>query len=201
MKRSLALSLACVVVMAGLVRGEVLPSGSRAGYVGRLGDPNFFPIVVWLQNPTNAGRYRAAGINLFVGLWNGPTEEQLRLLKQAALLSDPNMLAAVTVINGRIRQLAPVLNSPTLSDGVVVASEDRDAPVAAVVKRHAGATYVFAAAMRGQATRAQFTVRGLPGTLPVAVLDEGRSLEAKDGVFADEFRPWDVHLYRIVAGG
>ena len=392
MKRSLALSLLCVVAMAVLVRGEASPSGSRAGHVGRLGDPNFFPIGVWLQSPANAGRYGAAGINLYVGLWDGPTEEQLHLLKQAgmsvicsqnkvglahlndptivgwmhgdepdnaqslgeghgygppirpetvvrdyrlmqtadpnrpvllnlgqgvawdgyygrgvrtghpedypqymqgcdivsfdiypvthsdlqvsgnlwyvargverlvqwaggrqrvwnciecthidnpkqrptphqvrcqvwmsiihgstgliyfvhewkprfneaALLSDPNMLAAVTVINGRIRQLAPVLNSPTLSDGVVVASEDRDVPVAAVMKRHAGATYVFAVAMRGQATRAQFNVRGLPGTLPVAVLDEDRSLEAKDGVFADEFRPWDVHLYRIVAGG
>ena len=77
--------------------------------------------------------------------------------------------------------------------------EDRDVPVAVVMKRHAGATYVFAVAMRGQATRAQFTVHGLTGTVPVTVLDEDRSLEAKDGVFADEFRPWDVHLYCIAS--
>ena len=44
-----------------------------------------FPIAVWLQSPANAGRYRAAGINLYVGLWKGPTEEQLRLLRQAGM--------------------------------------------------------------------------------------------------------------------
>jgi hypothetical protein len=37
-------------------------------------DPNYFPIAVWLQDPKNAGRYKPAGINLYVGLWRGPTE-------------------------------------------------------------------------------------------------------------------------------
>lgn len=37
----------------------------------------FFPIGVWLQNPSNARRYQAIGINTFVGLWKGPTETQL----------------------------------------------------------------------------------------------------------------------------
>lgn len=46
-------------------------------------DPSFFPIAVWLQNPKNAARYREAGINLYVGLWKGPTEEQLRGLRAA----------------------------------------------------------------------------------------------------------------------
>jgi hypothetical protein len=39
--------------------------------------PDYFPIAVWLQDPRNAGRYRAIGINLYVGVWRGPTEEQL----------------------------------------------------------------------------------------------------------------------------
>ena len=34
--------------------------------------------------------------------------------KEAALLDDPEMLAAVTAINRQIRELAPALNSPTL---------------------------------------------------------------------------------------
>lgn len=46
-------------------------------------DPGFFPIAVWLQDPKNAPRYQAAGINVFVGLWRGPTAEQLALLKAA----------------------------------------------------------------------------------------------------------------------
>ncbi len=48
-------------------------------------DPGFFPVAVWLQAPRNAKRFQAAGINLYVGLWNGPTEEQLAALKEAGM--------------------------------------------------------------------------------------------------------------------
>lgn len=48
-------------------------------------DPGFFPIAVWLQSPQKAARYRAAGFNLYVGLWKGPTEEQLASLKEAGM--------------------------------------------------------------------------------------------------------------------
>lgn len=49
-------------------------------------DPNFFPIAVWLQNPRNAERYKSAGFNLYVGLWKGPTEEQLETLRKAGMM-------------------------------------------------------------------------------------------------------------------
>ena len=45
-------------------------------------DPNFFPLAVWLQSPANAAKFREAGVNLYVGLWEGPTEEQLAELKK-----------------------------------------------------------------------------------------------------------------------
>jgi opacity protein-like surface antigen len=32
------------------------------------GDPNFFPIGVWLQSPSNAAGYSAMGINTYIGL-------------------------------------------------------------------------------------------------------------------------------------
>lgn len=73
---------------------------------GKLADPNFFPLAVWLQSPNNAAKYKAAGINTFVGLWRGPTEEQLAELKKQGIsvicsqnaagrehLSDPTILA------------------------------------------------------------------------------------------------------------
>ena len=47
-----------------------------------LADPDFFPLAVWVQNPNNAARYKAAGINLYVGLWRGPTDEHLAKLKE-----------------------------------------------------------------------------------------------------------------------
>jgi hypothetical protein len=40
-------------------------------------DASYFPIGVWMQNPRNAERFRAVGINHYVGLWQGPTGEQL----------------------------------------------------------------------------------------------------------------------------
>jgi hypothetical protein len=47
---------------------------------GPSNDPAWFPIGVYLQNPARAGQYREIGINLYVGLWKGPTEEHLSTL-------------------------------------------------------------------------------------------------------------------------
>lgn len=46
-------------------------------------DPAYFPIGVWVQSPANAVAYRDIGVNLFVGLWQGPTQEQLADLAAA----------------------------------------------------------------------------------------------------------------------
>ena len=48
-------------------------------------DPSFFPIAVWLQDPRNAPKYQKLGINLYVALWNGPTEEQIAQLKRCGM--------------------------------------------------------------------------------------------------------------------
>ncbi|MCI0459364.1 MAG: hypothetical protein L0Z62_20635 [Gemmataceae bacterium] len=72
-----------------------------------------------------------------------------------------------------------------------------DVPVEALVKRHGGAVYVLAVGMRDGTATATFTLSGLPGQAKAEVLDEGRTLDVRDGVFRDTFRPWDVHLYRI----
>jgi hypothetical protein len=49
---------------------------------GFLADPNVFPVAVWLQSPARAADYKAIGVNLYVGLWKGPTEAQLADLKR-----------------------------------------------------------------------------------------------------------------------
>ena len=43
-------------------------------------------------------------------------------VQRAALLDDPEMLAAVTAINRQVQELAPVLNSPTVADAATVTS-------------------------------------------------------------------------------
>jgi hypothetical protein len=120
--------------------------------------------------------------------------------KEAALLEDPETLAAVTAINKEIIDLAPALNAPTLSDAVTVESTDA-VPVAAMAKEAGGARYVFAVAMKPGETKARFAVKGLGPRATVDVIGEGRSIEATDGKFEDEFRDWDVHLYRVKQTG
>jgi hypothetical protein len=130
------------------------------------------------------------GLIYFVHEWEPKFNE-------SALLSDPDMLAAVTAINRQIAELAPVLNSPTVAGAANVLSDNNAVPVATMAKTHDGATYVFAVAMRDGQTAATFTVQGLEGQRPVEVIGENRTLASKDGVFKDRFAPWDVHLYRV----
>lgn len=108
---------------------------------------------------------------------------------EAALLADPEMLAAVTALNRQITALAPVLNSPTVT-GVATGQSPT---VDVLVKRHGGATYLFAVEMRGAPASATFQVRGLR----VKVLGEDRTLAVRNGQFADTFQPYAVHLYRV----
>ena len=116
---------------------------------------------------------------------------------ESALLDDPEMLAAVTATNRQIARLAPILNSPTLKDAVSVVCEPKEIPVDVLAKQKDGVLYLFAAGMRGEKTKATFQLRNISGERSVEVLDENRNLVAKDGVFTDQFAPWEVHLYRI----
>jgi hypothetical protein len=52
---------------------------------GRPQTSESFPLAVWLQAPANAERYRAIGINTYVGLWKEPTAEQLDALDRAGM--------------------------------------------------------------------------------------------------------------------
>jgi hypothetical protein len=64
--------LATLALLAGLITNPIT-------------DKNAFPIGVWLQSPGQAERYKSAGFNLYVGLWQGPTEQQLADLTKAGM--------------------------------------------------------------------------------------------------------------------
>jgi len=66
-------------------RAGVVDHGYTKWAKGPPSDPGFFPLAVWLQAPANAERYRKAGFNTYVGLWRGPTEEQLATLEKAGM--------------------------------------------------------------------------------------------------------------------
>jgi hypothetical protein len=117
--------------------------------------------------------------------------------REAALLDDPEMLAAISAINRQIRALAPVLNSPSVAGAITVQSSRAGVPIAHMVKRRNGVTYLFAAAMRNEAARATFKVRGLAGTSTAEILEESRTIPIRNGEFADDFGPYAVHLYQF----
>jgi len=114
-----------------------------------------------------------------------------------ALLDDPEMLAAVTAINGQIRELAPVLNGPDVPGVARVRSSKADVPIDLATRQHGKTTYLFAVAMRNAPARGAFEIKGLAPGATAEVLGERRRIDIKDGRFADDFRPYDVHLYAI----
>jgi len=116
---------------------------------------------------------------------------------EAALLEDSEMLAAVTELNRQISELAPVLNSPTITNATTITVANPEVPIAAIVKVFKGQRYLFAVAMRGQATLAKFSLKPSSDNFNLEVLGEKRSLTTTNGVFSDHFAPWEVHLYRF----
>ena len=134
-----------------------------------------------------------------------------------ALLDDAEMLPAVTALNAQIRSLAPVLNSPTVPGGAKIDSimplpndapardgkpllHPWESPIAGMVKRHGGATYLFTVRMENAPASGLFEVRGVPKAKTVEVIGEGRTLPIRNGKFTDTYKPYDVHLYRIRHG-
>jgi hypothetical protein len=116
---------------------------------------------------------------------------------EAGLLADADMTAAVKAINRQIHELAPVINSPTLADGLTVASSAVEVPLEAMLKRQGNAVYVFAVGMRDGRTNASFRIAALPHSATAKVLGENRSIAVTGGAFTDEFGPWGVHLYEF----
>lgn len=74
----------CRLVVALSLLGSLLSQEPRFAN-GLPNEPTFFPIGVWLQDPTNAARYADLGINLYVGLFDGPTKAQLETLAKAKM--------------------------------------------------------------------------------------------------------------------
>jgi hypothetical protein len=132
----------------------------------------------------------AAGIEYFCHRF-APT------FSETDCLDDIPTQAALKDINAQVTALAPVLNSPPVANGVTVQSSTSTIPVDTRLARYGGATYVFAAEMRGGSTTATFTLRDFPATASTEVIGETRTIAVTNGVFTDDFNSYDVHLYRI----
>ncbi len=88
----IALAVACCLMLSSCAAAQDKPlnAGAAGNPYGRWGmgppsDPSFFPIAVWLQDPKNAPAFKAAGINVYVALWEGPTAAQIDALRAVGM--------------------------------------------------------------------------------------------------------------------
>ncbi|HOW70439.1 MAG TPA: beta-galactosidase [Phycisphaerae bacterium] len=116
---------------------------------------------------------------------------------EAGILAYPDVRESVGRLNRQIQQLAPVLNSPTQPGLATVVSSNPEVPIRLLNKRSAGATYVFAIAMRDGQTTGTFTLGTEDRKMTVTVLGEKRTLDAADGRWTDTFNGYEAHLYRV----
>jgi hypothetical protein len=112
----------------------------------------------------------------------------------AALLHDAEMLNAVKTINSRVKSLSTALNSPDAGEYATVESSNAAVPVHFMSKKQDNTYYLFSVAMRCGFTTAAFRVKS--GSV-AEVIDEGRTIRITDGIFSDNFSPYEVHLYKI----
>jgi hypothetical protein len=132
----------------------------------------------------------SSGIGYFCHQFK-PTEDE------SAPLHDPDTRQALAAINGQISSLARVLNTRPVGNGVTAASSNPDSPIETMLKRQAGATYLFAMGARpGGETTATFKLRDC-GDLRATVLGESRTIQVTGGVFQDRFTGYQVHLYQL----
>jgi hypothetical protein len=84
--------------------GELCGADEPGKDYGLLSRPDYFPIAVWLQSPNNATKYRDIVVNLYVGLWKGPTAPQLATLHTVGmrLICDQNSAALARRSSGDI---------------------------------------------------------------------------------------------------
>jgi hypothetical protein len=134
--------------------------------------------------------HRAAGIQYYC-------HQQRPTVVETDCIDDAATLAALRAINTQLSDLAPVLDTLPVANGVTVSSSDAAIPVDTLLKRHAGATYLFATAMRGGSTRATFHLQRFPAMANAEVLGEDRSISVANGAFEDDFASYGVHLYRL----
>ena len=115
----------------------------------------------------------------------------------AAPLHDPETRQALAAINAEVASLARVLNTQAVGNGVTVSSSNPDSPIATMLKRQGGETYLFAMGARpGGETTATFKLRDC-GDLRATVLGESRTIPVTGGIFQDRFAEYQVHLYKL----
>ena len=107
------------------------------------------------------------------------------------------MLAQLKITNAKLKRLARVISAPLAAEPAVAVSEG-GGKVIFSSKKVDGATVVLAVNVWDAKARATIPVAGLKKGAKIEVLEESRTIRANDdGALADEFGPYQEHVYRI----
>ncbi len=134
---------------------------------------------------------------------------QISPFNSDALREDTAMMAALTTINGEIRDLAPAIYRPAV-DGLATLTDlvpdtpfdDTGIPpeVARLgfrVLEFEGYYYLLAVGLRDRTMQATFDFAGFAGATEARVIHENRTVTITDGEFTDTFAGYEAHLYRF----
>jgi hypothetical protein len=134
----------------------------------------------------------ARGIIYFNHSFGGPCTTHHVLRRPSCY---PRNRAMVKAVNRQIKDLAPVLNAPTVTSGWRASSSIR-----AMVKWHAGNFYVFAGSRKNRPSTGTFSLRCVADATAVR-LGEARRVPISRGRFSDSFADGNaIHIYRIDGG-
>jgi hypothetical protein len=103
------MAIASLLAMAWLAPMDPLAAAEQAlaqDYENGLPtESSYFPIGVWLQSPSHASEFKAIGVNLFIGLYEGPTEQQLAQLARLKMpvIAEQNDVALMSANSNVIR--------------------------------------------------------------------------------------------------
>jgi hypothetical protein len=116
--------------------------------------------------------------------------------REDGIFGHPLVAEEVKKINLKIKALAPVINSASVSGKLTVSST---APIATMVKQYENHLYIFAVAMRNEAANARFVIEDLKEG-EAQIIDENRSVTISGGSFGDSFSAYGVHIYKVSLG-
>ena len=116
--------------------------------------------------------------------------------REDEIFNHPQLVKGVAALNKEVQSLAPVLNSRTIEGRASVFSSPSTVPVSFMMKKFAGAIYIFAAATADASAEGNFKLAGVSRGSAV-VLGENREIRISHSIFRDHFAAYGVHLYRI----
>ncbi len=164
---------------------------SRKPTEGRAPTPDEVKTEIWMALIHGAGGY-----GFFCHSWSKKfLREELKSKRSFACTAiAPAMEDKLAGINREVRELAPVLNSPSRKNHASVKASGSRIDI--LVKQHKGATYIFAVNMYRKPASAVISLTKAVDS-KVQVLYEDRGLTVVNGEFKDDFAPYAVHLYKI----